>query len=392
MADNQALLQIVNNEPSFCFGTASTRLAVTRTAGMMGPVTFFADSPAPVEPYYMNPWWNEGVDASQPTLLGVLRGDFFCAPFGGNGEPFDGTVYPPHGEPANMPWQLDEHRATSAGAAIQMSQGQTLRAGQVRKQIAVLEGQSVVYSRHDLAGMSGPTTLGHHANLFLPDGVEPAYLSFAPHRYAHTYVEPTERPEGRGYSIIKPDAQIEDLTRCPLINGETTDLTRYPTRRGFEDIVIICSDQARDFGWSAFSVPALGYVWFALKDPKALASTLLWMSNGGRHFPPWNGRNVNTIGIEEITGFFHEGIAPSARENFLEKMGVPTHVELSPERPTTVNYIQGVARLPQGFTRVASIEASGETGVRLTSEEGLSIEVALEISFITKGILKDLIR
>ncbi len=388
---NKALLQLIHNEPSWCFGTAATRVALTRQAGMMAPVTFFADSNHPVQPYAVSPWWNEGCDPATPTLLAVLRGDFFCAPFGGNDAPFAGTTYPPHGQPANDAWTLDDFQQTGDGCLLTAVQSQA-GGGEIRKRMALLEGHSVVYQRHDLIGMQGPICIGHHPNLSVPEDAQPGRISFAPHRYAHTYVQPTEKPTAKGYSMLKPDARIDDLTRCPTITGETTDLTRYPNRRGFEDIALISSKNDLPFAWTAFALPSLGYVWFSLKDPRVLASTLLWMSNGGRHFSPWNGRHVNTIGLEEITGFFHDGIAASAKKNFLNDIGIATSVALDPSRPLAVNFIQGVARISSDFAGVSAINKLDQHRVELVSEGGEHVEVNVELGFLQDGKLKEFIR
>jgi hypothetical protein len=45
-------------------------------------------------------WENPGI----PAILQVLRGDFFCLPFGGNTRSFRGENHPPHGETANARW------------------------------------------------------------------------------------------------------------------------------------------------------------------------------------------------------------------------------------------------------------------------------------------------
>jgi hypothetical protein len=144
-------------------------------------------------------------------------------------------------------------------------------------------------------------------------------------------------------------------------------------------------------GWSAFAVPSLGYVWFSLKDPRVLVSTLLWMSNGGRHSPPWNGRNLNTIGIEEVTAFFHEGIVSSAKKNFINEMGIPTSLTLKPNEPLGVNFIQGVARIDPDFTSVLAIEPLDAHTIRILGERGKHVDAAVEHGFIRDGRLKDLI-
>ncbi len=386
---NEALLQIVRNEPSWCLSTRSTRLAVTRVGGHVAPVTFFADSAAPIEPYYIAPWWDEGTDPELPSLLAVLRGDFFCAPFGNNEKPRDGKHYPPHGESANARWQLEEVRHGAAGARLRMSQEQTITGGRIEKTLLLVEGHQAVYSRHVLTGMEGPMPIGHHPNHYIPDDAGQAYLSFAPYTHAHTYVEPVERPEHRGYSILQPDTAIEDLRRCPRRDGTTTDLTRYPARRGYEDIVILAGCKGEPFGWSALALPSRGYVWFSLKDPRVLVSTLLWFSNGGRHVAPWSGRNHNCIGIEEITGFFHAGIHACAEKNFLSEMGIATHVMLKRDEALAVNFIQGVARINPDFKGVSAIEAKDEETIRIVDEQGQAVEAKVEWKFARDGETKD---
>src|SRR5205814_1633800 len=121
--------------------------------------------------------------------------------------------------------------------------------------------------------------------------------------------------------------------------GDFADLSRYPARRGFEDLVMLVSDTGAPFAWTAVTFLKQRYVWFALKDPGVLRETIFWISNGGRHYPPWNGRHVNVMGLEEVTSYFHLGLAESARKNPLSTKGIPSCVQLNPRRPLTVNYI-----------------------------------------------------
>jgi len=118
-------------------------------------------------------------------------------------------------------------------------------------------------------------------------------------------------------------------------------------------------------------------------DPTILASTVFWMENHGRHGHPWNGRN-NCLGLEDVTSHFADGLAPSLAENVLSKQGVPTTVELKGNEPTVVNYIQGVARIPADFDRVATIEfGTGE--LTLVSPDGKRITVPVNHQFTKTG-------
>ena len=87
---------------------------------------------------------------------------------------------------------------------------------------------------------------------------------------------------------------------------------------------MVVHEATPDFAWTAVTFPAQRYVWFALKDPRVLRSTVLWHSNGGRHYPPWNGRHVNVLGMEDVTTYFHFGLAESARPNSISRRGFPT--------------------------------------------------------------------
>jgi hypothetical protein len=166
--------------------------------------------------------------------------------------------------------------------------------------------------------------------------------------------------------------------------GTLADLSRYPARRGFEDIAMLVADPSLRLAWTAASFPKERYVWFTLRDPRVLASTILWISNGGRHYPPWNGRHVNTLGLEDMTGFFHEGLAPSAGPNALRRRGFKTCLALSPDTPTRVNYIMACVPTPRGFGRVRRIEpVAGQDAVAVTDEGGRTIRAAVDLSWLT---------
>ncbi|HEB29458.1 hypothetical protein LCGC14_1955980 [marine sediment metagenome] len=99
----------------------------------------------------------------------------------------------------------------------------------------------------------------------------------------------TEDPNIGGYSHLKPDVEIKDRKKVPLIEGGFVDLTRFPGPKGFDDIHIFIKDESKEFCFTALSVPQEDYLYFQLKDPRVLGSTMFWMSNCGHHFVPWNG-------------------------------------------------------------------------------------------------------
>ena len=116
-----------------------------------------------------------------------------------------------------------------------------------------------------------------------------------------------------------------------------------------------------------------------------LRSTVFWIENGGRHGSPWNGRN-NCLGMEDVTALFAEGLAPSAAPNVLSEQGVPTVLEFSATKPTTVRYIQGLTRVPAGFGQVQKVEfAPGKA--TFIGEQGARVDVPVRHEFLATGNL-----
>jgi hypothetical protein len=145
----------------------------------------------------------------------------------------------------------------------------------------------------------------------------------------------------------------------------------------------LVSDTQESLAWTAVTFPQQGYVWFALKDPQVLRETILWVSNGGRHYPPWNGRHVDVMGLEEVTSYFHYGLAESARQNPASGQGYATCHQFDPTKPVTVNYIMAVAAVPTGFDQVDSIAVSAKRdAVQLRSVSGRNVLIPLDVSFL----------
>jgi hypothetical protein len=138
---------------------------------------------------------------------------------------------------------------------------------------------------------------------------------------------------------------------------------------------------AEDFAWAAVVFPEKKFVWFSLKNPAHLASTVLWHSNGGRHYAPWNGRHRGVLGVEDVTAYFHLGLAASLADNPWREKGVPTSLAFTKGKTTRIPYIMGVAALPPGFDSVAGIQRT-DTGVRLQSASGACIDHAVDTTFI----------
>ena len=375
-------LETIHGQPSLGVRSDKVEAWVTRQAGMLGPVTFTLGRKK-VAPFSVAPWALNGetIDKGLPPLLHALRGDFFCLPFGGNETPYRGEQHPPHGETANSRWTHGKLTSCDGVHELHLQLKTRVRKGQVDKHIQLRDGHEAIYQRHVVTGMSGITAPGHHAMLKLPDAPGSGRISTSGFVHGQILPFPFENAEIGGYHALKPDATFRSLQKVPLHCGGTTDLTHYPARRGFDDLALMVNKPG-DFGWTAVTFPEERYVYFALKDPRVLASTVLWMSNAGRHYHPWNGRHASVLGIEDVTAYYHIGLAESAKKNPLSDKGYPTSLKLNARKPFAVNYIIGMTAVPPGFDIVKSIRPAGDGTLALTARSGRQATAKVDSSFL----------
>jgi hypothetical protein len=371
-------LTTIRGQPSWRIANEIIEAFITQTGGHLGPVEFRLGDQI-IQPFAVAPWAEEKTDPSLLPILKVLRGDFFCLPFGANSRPYRGEQHPVHGETANAQWRLE----SAAPDNLHLSLATKIRPGRVDKYVSLRPEQAVVYQRHVVSGMKGPMNLGHHAMLQFPEEPGSGHVSTSRFREGQVLTTPFEDPVQGGYYALRVGATFRSLEKVPLANGGFTDLSLYPARRGFEDLVMLNNDDRLPFAWTAVTFPDQRYVWFALKDPRVLRQTVFWLSNGGRYYPPWSGRHVGVMGLEEVTAYFHYGIAESVSKNPLSAKGSATCLQLNPKTPLTVNYIMAVAPIPKGFDQVAEIVSSRKAdSVQLTARSRLKIEVALDLGFL----------
>lgn len=357
---------------------------LTVVGGQMAPVTFYADTENPVEPYYVSPWQEEMTEVPGPGVLGPLRGDFFCLPFGGDNE-FGGETHPPHGEVSEAPWTLlnatDGSDSPDGTVCIETEMITRIRPGRIVKRIEIRQGQQAVYVSHRIEDFPGPVTIGNHA---IMRGDRTCYIDTPPLICGYTDIAPPSPYAAGEYSCLEPGTFFGNLAEVPTIwkDPAVTDCRVFPSREGFVDILQLCPDYPENGnpGWTTITVPEMGYLWFSIKDPEILPSTLLWMENRGRHGAPWNGRN-SCLGVEEVLAHQAAGLKLSAQPNALTKRGIPTSRVLTGDQPFSVKYIQGVCRISERFDRVSGVEF--ESGlVRFTSRSGEKTEAAVDWAFV----------
>src|SRR5436190_7502138 len=139
--------RVIHSQPSWVISTPQVELAITEQGGQMAPVTFFRDTPKPVQPYHISPWQDEKLTNLPAPVLNSLRGDWFCVPFGGNSDAFHGEQHPPHGEVAGGTWQYAGLEKAAGVTTLRLTIGTKVRLGSITKELSLVDGQNVVYSR-----------------------------------------------------------------------------------------------------------------------------------------------------------------------------------------------------------------------------------------------------
>jgi hypothetical protein len=382
----KAKRRIIAGQPSWVLANRQVELAVTELGGHMAPVTFHRDSPGPVQPYFISSWQGEKVKLDEPVLV-PLRGDFFCMPFGAPGA-WHGVRHVCHGEPATGKWTLGGVAVEGRVTRLTMTMQTVAMPGKVTKRLGLIDGHNVVYCQHVLEGFSTPAPLGHHATLALPDRPDAIRVATSPFKLGLTNPTPFGDPAIGHYQSLAINRKFTRLDKVPLLWKDPAfgDCSRHPTRTGFTDLLGVWARGADGPAWTTATVQDEGFMWFSLKDPALLPATLLWISNRGRHSFPWNGRNL-CLGLEDVCAYFANTPAESAEPNQLNAMGIETVVKLSKSRPTAVNYIQGVVKVPPGFdcVRTASF---GPGTVMFTSVTGKKVTAPVCHEFLATGQLE----
>jgi hypothetical protein len=344
-----------------------------RTFGMIAELRVVRDGRT-ISMLHKAPWYGEQMPPDAAPHLGRLAGDFFCAPFGDASA--DGA--PGHGWPANSPWSslgtVREGEATVARFSLERPvMGATLV-----KELRLVDRHPFVYQRHVFTGGRGDEiAVANHAMLSLPHG---ARLSFSPKRWWETPATGLEPDPARGRGLLAYPAVSEDARHFPLADGGTGDLTRYPVGQRHEDFAVGVEAPGRSFGWTTVARNGEADLFLSLRNAERLPMTMLWFSNGGRDYAPWNGRHVDVLGVEE--GLNRSLLGHSAQQvpNALDAAGVPTALKLRAGASIETRHIIG--SLPwEGDGEIAEIEAA-EGGLALRTPAGPARHVPCDLAFL----------
>lgn len=307
-----------------------------------------------IAPLHRAPWTGEIHPSDTPAHLARLSGDFLCAPFG----PSDIDGSPSHGWTANSSWRHVGTQAIAGGKVARFELDRTVMGATVTKEFTLRDGHPFLYQRHLFAGGDGAVSVGLHMMVSLPQG---GHLSFSPKLFAETPAVALEPDAAKGNSLLAYPARFHDLKKAPRADGGTANLTCYPFDRNHEDFVMMVEKPEDKLAWAAALRHHERDLVLSLKRPSDFPMTLLWMSNGGRYYAPWNSRHRGVLGLEEARTYSLNGHKASIAPNPLSEQGIPTSIALSASGEVDLRQVIGIMPVPAGWDRVTDIEARGDT-------------------------------
>ena len=325
-----------------------------------------------LRPLHRAPWIGEGALPSDlPAGVARLSGDFLCAPFSRS----DVEEAPIHGWPANSAWEAVSSAATPDGWRAQFRLKRKVLGATVEKILVLRHNHPFLYQEHVFEGGTGAIPVAHHPMTFMQEG---GRLSFSPKRLAITPADPLEPDAERGRYALAYPARSTDLHAFPRQDGGTGDLALYLPEDRREDFVTLVEADHRGPGWTAVARKAERDLVLVLKNPAELPVTMLWISNGGRDYAPWNGRHLGVLGIED--GRTAMGHSASLGDNPLAREGVSTAFALS--ETGSVSFRHVIGGLPIEGAEPPRELAFGDGVLRAVLPPGDRIEAPFDPAFL----------
>ncbi|MDJ1017659.1 MAG: hypothetical protein QNJ35_14215 [Paracoccaceae bacterium] len=352
--------------------TSAGRLSVDPGIGNIRHLSFVSGD-RQIEPLHTAPWVEDPEILSDAGILPVerrLSGDFFCAPFGAS----DLEDAPAHGWPANSAWNVGRAGAGS----ISLTLAREVMGAKIVKTLRLARDAPLLYQEHTISGGSGGLTLAHHPMIRLGGR---GRLSCSTKCAVLTADQPLE--PGRHRLAI--GARSEGLAHVPGTDGSDIDLTDLPIGDRHEDFATLVEAPGAVLGWTAVVREAEDDVVFVLKDPCVLPVTMLWHSNAGRDYAPWNGRHHGVLGIEDGCAAGSAGHRAALGPNPIADEGVPTALQLAPDQSHRVAHVIGVIPRPDGWSSVRSITVSGGI-LFIEGDHGASVELPFVSGFFPETI------
>lgn len=260
--DEKLFRKDVNHKtPGWYLKSRDIELFLTEDGGQHSPVTFRKNTEKPVQPYFISPWQDQRPDLSAIPLLQNLRGDFFCLPFGGNGDPVDGKQYPPHGETAAYRWQLANAEETGDKTVFEFEMNCSVSGAKVVKRIEMQNGTDALYLAHTISNLEGKMPYGHHTIIQMPEENEKMFFSVGRFDFGMTCPGVFASPVNLEYQYLASGEEFTSLEALPtqFKADPVRDYSVLPSPVGYVDLFAMLKKPAGEPAWAAAVYPSRGY-------------------------------------------------------------------------------------------------------------------------------------
>lgn len=299
-------------------------VSVEDLGGMIGPTLFVLPDGRQVAPFQVAPWADEASGEELPGILRRLRGEWPCVPFGSDADRAATDGWPgsqaattvdafPHGFGSNNVWRFESASEGSIALAIDYPEAHPIR-GLRRTVTPDLNTTALDFTLEIDVRRDCELPLGLHPSFRLPTKPGAMRIEVGSDIAGMTFPAPVDAS-----SIFTQGALLEPWHDVPLKAGGLMDIRQVPLAVQTEELVQLMGLPGQGSLWNT----AEGYRVKLSWDPEHYPSALLWLSNRGRTFAPWNSRHL-ALGFEPICSAFDLGQQVSAAENPISRRGVKT--------------------------------------------------------------------
>lgn len=308
-------------------------LGVQRLGAMLAPVRFKLHDGSLVEPLHIPAWADTPLSPDLPGVVRGLRGEWPCVPFGHDrrsglvddwadivvGPSVLPAESPPHGVSANSDWDWVESAEDRLSLRLIYPSDHPIE--WVEREI-MPDHQSPAVDCHlkVMPRADCRLPLGVHPTLALPKMVGAARLSIPSSTSIRSFPGSLEE----GSEIFRSNAVCDDIRDVPAHKGGTIDASALPLEGQGEDLLQLVGVET---GQVFLDNPEQGYRFSLTWSAADFPSLLIWFSNRGRHYAPWNGEHA-ALGLEPICSAFDLGERMASADNPIARQGIATACDL----------------------------------------------------------------